>query len=374
MREPGALHRWIVRGRRPLALLLLAASVLVPATAFAQQGNSPRRRSAACSDCVSEAKRLKLLERLDSLQWKFEHEKLTSSEREHLRKEMSLAIRELQSAIGALRVEMGDLERAQAEAWAQGPRMAYTFSSAPHGYLGVSFDGPNTDDFRHDERVIRFYAYPRIALVEPSSPADRAGIRAGDTLVALNGVDVLDREISLTKMLVPDEQLAMRLRREGSTRDVRVTVARAPAYVVQRWTPMAPMPAEAPGAIARVRVPAPARVQGAPGVPAVAPAGQSAVTSVWVYSDGVAGAKVETVTEGLSKAIGVRGGVLVLRAGPGTPANEAGLRDGDVITKAAGVPVSTVSELRAALERSGSRSVRLVILREKKERELTLRQ
>ena len=352
---------------RAVMLLLLAGSLLAPAAASAQAQSGGRRR--ACTDCEAEVRRGKVLERLDSLRWEFEHVKLTDPERERLRKEMSLAVRELQAAIGDLRVEMGDIDRAQAEAWASGARVAYSFSTRPRGYLGVSFEGPNTEDFRGDERVIRFFAYPRIALVEPSSPAERAGIRAGDTLVSMNGQDVLEREISLTKMLVPDEQLAVRLRREGSVRELKVTVGRAPAYVVQRMTPL---PAQSPVAVSGVRTPGPVRT---PGAMAVAQTGPGSVTGVWVYSDGVAGAKVETITEGIAKALGVDGGILVLRAGPGTPALRAGLRDGDVIVRAAGMRVSSVRELRAALEaHDDGDGVKLVILREKRQREVTLRQ
>lgn len=351
-------------------MLLLMAAVLAPPAAFAQAAGATKRR-APCADCESEIRRAKALERLDSLQWEFEHERLTDGQRQRLRREMALAVRELQAAIGNLRVEMGDLERAPAEAWAGAPRIAYSFSTRPRGYLGVSFDGPNTEDFRGEERIIRFLTYPRISLVEPSSPAETAGIRVGDTLVAMNGVDVLEREISLTKMLVPEQPLVVRLRREGTARELKVTVGRAPAYVVQRvMHPMAPTPAEAPGAVARVRPPQPAR----PPAAALAPAAP-AVTGVWVYSDGVAGAKVETVTEGLGRALGVEHGVLVVRAGPGTPASRAGLRDGDVIVRAAGMPVGTVRELRSALERhDDGAGVKLVILRERKQRELILRQ
>ena len=360
--QPG---RW-----RGSVMLLLLAALFVPTMASAQSAGSTAKRRAPCADCESEIRRTKALERLDSLQWEFEHERLTDEQRERLRREMALAVRELQAAIGNLRVEMGDLERAQAEAWAGTPRIAYSFSTKPRGYLGVSFEGPNTEDFRGEERIIRFLTYPRISLVEPSSPAETAGIRVGDTLVAMNGVDVLEREISLTKMLVPDAQLLVRLRRDGSARELKVTVGKAPAYVVQRvMPPMAPLPAEAPRAVAGVRSPQAVRAPGSVSVSG------TAAPSVWVYSDGVAGAKVETITEGIAKAVGVERGVFVLRAGPGTPAGRSGLRDGDIIVRAAGQPVATVRELRAALERhDGSGGVKLVILRERKQRELTLRQ
>jgi len=355
--------------RRAVLLLLLAATVLLPALAEAQAAAGTRRR-ASCVDCEADARRERALLRLDSLRFEFEHEKLSDARRELLRKEMAVAVRELQAAIGDLRVEMGDIERAQVEAIAA-PRIAYSYATRPRGYLGVTFDGPSMEELRGEERVIRFLGYPRISLVEPSSPAERAGVRVGDTLVAMNGIDVLEREISLTKMLVPDEPLGVRLRRDGALRELKVIVGRAPAYVVQRWT-APPMPAEAPGAVGAVTS---VRTAPTPRAPGGAAPPAPAVASVWVYSDGVAGAKVETVTEGLGKALGVEGGVLVVRAGPGTPALRSGLRDGDVIVRAAGQQVSTVRELRSALQQYNSGDgVTLVILRERKRREVTLRQ
>ena len=346
--------------------LVFAITIFVPAMASAQASGGVKRRS--CMDCEAEVRRERALQRLDSLRWEFEHERLSDAQRERLRKEMALAVRELQAAIGDLRAEMGDIERAHATVIASAPRMAYAYATRPHGYLGVTFDGPSTEDIRGEERIIRFLAYPRISLVEPSSPAERAGIRVGDTLVAMNGVDVLEREISLTKVLVPDEALGVRLRREGDQRDVKVTVGRMPAYVFQRWSvPRQPNQA-APSGVARVGT-TPSRAPAAPS------GGRAAVTSVWVYADGVAGAKVETVTEGLARALGVDGGVLVTRTNPGTPALRAGLRDGDVIVRAGGMRVSTVRELRNALEmHDRGDGVKIVILRERKQRELTLRQ
>lgn len=366
-----ALHRWKGLARRGAVVFALGA-LLAPPAADAQATGGAKRRS-TCVDCAAESRRLRALEKLDSLQWIFEHERLDDGERDRLRREMSVAVRELQSAIGELRVEMGDLERARAEAWSAGQGRAVAIMGRPSGYLGVSFDGPNTEEHRRGERIIRFYAYPRIALVEPSSPADRAGIRSGDTLVAMNGIDVVEKEISLTRMLVPDEPLLLRLRRDGTATDLRVVVGRPPAYVVQRSTPsVGALAPSAPEMTARVSTRAGRAAQVAPAAPVAA---APTVASVWVYSSGVAGAKVESVTDGLGKALGVSNGVLVLRVGPGTPAHRAGLRDGDVIVRVAGSDVRTVRDLQQQLEHNdGGRGVRLVIVRDRKQRELTLRQ
>jgi membrane-associated protease RseP (regulator of RpoE activity) len=351
-------------GPRGLFLLLLLASVAAPIALPGQQTTTRRR---ACADCEAEVRRTKVLERLDSLQWKFENERLSDVDRDRLRKEMALAVKELQAAIGDLRVEMGDIDRAEAEVWAARPRVAFSYQRQPAGYLGVLFDGPNTDDYRNGERIIQFFAYPRISLVEPSSPAERAGIRAGDTLVSMNGVDVLEKEISLTKMLVPNQPLAVRLRRDGSARDVKVVVSAVPAYIERRWS--APTVAVAPAA------PGQRVARASPGTPLPTPVPQQqAITMVWA-SDGVAGARVENLTPGLGRALGAETGVLVRGTGPGTPAGRAGLRDGDVIVRVAGQRVTSVRELREVLANTDAGAgVKIVIVRERKEQELTLRQ
>jgi len=140
--------------------------------------------------------------------------------------------------------------------------------------------------------------------------------------------------------------------------------------------PMTSMPSMPPMAPTPVRVypgedlprRAPMAVAGA-----IATTPPALATAVWVMTDGVAGAKVETINQGLGKTIGVRSGVLVLRVGPGTPAYESGLRDGDVILRAAGRSVSSVRELRALIERENDTDVTLMIQRDRKRREVTLR-
>lgn len=377
-------HRSGARLREFLVLLTMAGA-LAPATAAATPqsqsgGGNVRTR---CADCATtreaertadRVRRERLLVKLDSLRFEFEHGRLNDAERERLSKEMSLAVLALQESLGHVRersLEAAHAAAAAREAWPATPSVAVAFQTGRRrGYLGVTFDGPSIDQLRDNERIIRFYQYPKIALVEPGSPAEGAGIRQGDTLLALNGTDVVAREISLTKMLVPRELLAVRVRRDGNAKDLRVTVGEAPEYVMRRTTaPMAiAMPPQEPMGEMRPRTPTPVR---APTPPSMLAPG---VGAVWVYNDGIGGAKVETVTEGLGKALGVKTGVLVVRAGSGTLAHESGLRDGDVILRAAGMEIGTVRELRNVLVNSGDEAgVKLLIVREKKKREVTLR-
>ena len=156
--------------------------------------------------------------------------------------------------------------------------------------------------------------------------------------------------------------------REGDAKELPVIVGEAPEYYVRRSTPLP----------ARVRVayptmpPEPVRVPGEPMPPMPAVPTPRGGT-MWIFNNGVAGARVETISEGLGKALGAKQGVLVIRADPGTPAYRSGLRDGDVILQADGRSVVTVNALRQAVEGAGDEGVKLRVLREKKQRDVTLR-
>ena len=95
---------------------------------------------------------------------------------------------------------------------------------------------------------------------------------------------------------------------------------------------------------------------------------------VWIDTDGLGGAEVVTVTEGLRKSLKLERGVLITRAVPGSPAYRSGLRDGDVVVKAASYDVQSIGALRRILSMGDAEEgVKLVIVREGKERDVTLR-
>jgi C-terminal processing protease CtpA/Prc len=371
-----------------LLLALAVAASPAPAAAIPQQPATAPAATARAGVRVprdsTRRAREKLILRIDSLRWEIENRRLEPAERERI-------ARELTSTVLALDAEL-DEHRAATMAYADEATRAPAAMATTvrrtgfrsRGYLGVTFDGPSVECERCEERVIRFLQYPRIALVEPASPADKAGVLEGDTLVAFNGDDVRMREVSLTKLLIPDTKLTMRVRRDGNAKDIKVTVGEAPQYLVTRVWPRTPMPGQAPAAVAMPVEPGQVRVYTVPPpAPSAAVAGRAmtvpptppAAARAWVFFDGIGGARMETLSEGLAKAVGVQSGVLVLRASPGTPAFKSGLRDGDVIVRVGGRNVASTREMRIALEEdeSSDDGVKLVILREKKTKELTLR-
>jgi S1-C subfamily serine protease len=355
---------------RSLKLLILSAALIAPADAFAQQTGGVRAR-AKCIDCsrdsIYRSRQERLLLRIDSLRWEIEHVRMSPKDREHLADEMRRTVIALETSLDqAARSNEAVVARV-----APVPAQAFAFTVArkPSGYLGVTFDGPAAEKYLNGEHVIRFLQYPKIALVEPSSPAERAGILAGDTLLALGGQDVLE-EVSLTKLLVPSSRLPVRVRREGDSKNIVVIVGETPDYYARRSTPIARAQSVTGVSGTAVVTPSP------PGQSTVAAgqAGRPRFATTWVYSDGVAGAELKTISEGLGKALGTREGVLVISTEPGTPAFRSGLRDGDIILKAGGRTITSVAMLRTVVARGfGDEGVPLVILRERKQRELTLR-
>jgi serine protease Do len=362
------MRRWT------LGLTLLAA-VAAPAGAAQTpaRAGTARLRCVNCDPADSLVQRQKSVTlKLDSLRDVLMHKRLSDVEREILSREITLTLRALQEAFG---------ERAAFVAATEPARRAFAESQAAsvqaygiavranpnRGYLGVSFEGVNYEYNTDTDHIIRFYQYPKIALVEPASPAERAGIVAGDTLLALNDMDVVDAgEMSLTRLLVPDRRLNVLVKRNGDNRRLAVIVGRPPAYFVRRT---APLPSDAERVTILESEPT------ARGRITVGARGAGGAVSVFQYSeaDGLGGAGMENVTEGLGRALRVSSGVLVTRVPVGTPAYESGLRDGDVIRRAAGESVSSIGELRSILRKSNGEGVRIEIVRDRRNRELTLR-
>jgi membrane-associated protease RseP (regulator of RpoE activity) len=89
---------------------------------------------------------------------------------------------------------------------------------------------------------------------------------------------------------------------------------------------------------------------------------------------GVAGAELTAIEPELAEYFrNVRSGLLVLRTAPGTPADRAGLRPGDVIVEAQARRIDSVDELRSLLARPGPGPVELRVVRKGRVRELRIR-
>jgi membrane-associated protease RseP (regulator of RpoE activity) len=180
---------------------------------------------------------------------------------------------------------------------------------------------------------------------------------------------------SFQELLRPGTKLTMRLKRGRVTLDRTVLVERRPdSWAPQGdMAPMAPMPPEGPEApeAPGFRTPLPPNVSWAPLAPGMSSAGGVNV-SVWYDNLTIAGAHVQQFAA-LKDYFGVDSGLLVLSVVPGTPAARAGLRDGDVITRANGKVVTSPGQFAQAVGRSRDGSLTLDIVRQKKKETVTLK-
>ncbi len=162
-----------------------------------------------------------------------------------------------------------------------------------------------------------------IGEVIPESPAARAGLRAGDVLLAVGDLATGTREsfIAAVRAAKPGESIAIRLRRDGQEQVIKVALGNRPE------------PAVAPAS----QAPRPS----GPGRPT--PAAESAPPAA--VGRGFLGISVQE-TEG-------DGGVLIDRVLPDGPAAAAKLLAGERIVMVDGREVGNLADLEAALAGNG---------------------
>ncbi|HEX4467892.1 MAG TPA: PDZ domain-containing protein [Gemmatimonadaceae bacterium] len=317
--------------------------------------------------------------RLDSLQHEVEGLGLDAPDRVDLVRELRSIITSLvdineQEQTDRMRLvdPSGTVSAAKARALAQQarefahrlPRNA--MRSLQLGWIGINAQGTQQRAIRDDSVYLRYFNYPRVISVEPSSPAERAGISRGDQLIAYDGADLRDHEINLTKLLQPSRRITVTVRRDGEEREYDVSVAKAPPQIeaLRGFSPP-DIPAD----------PMPL-VLAMPGNRVLAP--RAPQIRIFDGRDAgvvpVVGAKLVAITdESLGHIFGVSSGVLVTEVF-GDPAESSGLRGGDVITRADGRDITDVAQLRRIVAaHGGDRNVELEIVRQKRTRVLTLR-
>ncbi len=254
------------------------------------------------------------------------------------------------------------------------------------GWLGISLD------------LSREAGPVSVEGVIPGSPAARAGVARGDTVLALNGATAT---VEAMRRLSPEpgDTVRLRLRRDGRERETRVVASsRRPNVVVFRRGDdvtvldtdsihrrmairLDTVRAHLDSLFVRVdslRLGTEARrlfrtmpihldsiMSGA--------MSQTIPFSIEVGSRALAGAEFTQMNEGLGRYFRTEEGLLTLRVAPESPAARAGLEPGDVVTKVNGAAVETLRDLRQAVAQAGEPTAKLEVIREGTRRELTLR-
>lgn len=250
-------------------------------------------------------------------------------------------------------------------------------ANAQRGWIGISLGDAGCPE------CVEGAGLP-VTDVFDGSPAERAGIRAGDVLVRVNGRSADERSLSsFARRVRPGEPVRLTLRREGEVREVELRAAPRPAFAG------APLP---PGVVARLdsvreamvrhfdslhsgaRNRTTGRERPAGTAPPAPPEFAAPPPSPHLLGRRfVAGARLTAINAGLAGYFGVERGVLVIDVLDDTPAEDAGLRPGDVVLAVGDTPTATVEELRRGLLRVPAWPVTLTVIRRGEEMRVDLR-
>jgi S1-C subfamily serine protease len=168
-----------------------------------------------------------------------------------------------------------------------------------------------------------------INSVNPGGPADKAGVKAGDVILQLDGQNVKDPKELRNRVAAkaPGTEVTVTILREGKEQQLRVRLG--------TLTPET---------------------------------GQSLEEEQGGGGEGSArlGITVVPITPEIASELGLRRGtqgVVIRSVDPDGPAAQAGLRAGDVIQEVNRQPVRSPDDLRSTLQRSGNRPPLLLINR-----------
>ncbi|MEN9508747.1 MAG: hypothetical protein RLZZ621_1310 [Gemmatimonadota bacterium] len=215
--------------------------------------------------------------------------------------------------------------------------------AASRGHLGLAMSGAQVRTVEPTGVYTSHCEYPLVESVEARSPAERAGIMTGDTVVAYNGRDVQRWAVNYPELLVPGDTVRVRVRRAGRAAEMPVVVAVRPSA-------SSPLKISADTLVVRAL-----DVTGRP-LPNLTLVPRPEANALATF----AGAEFATMDEEFFTNLRLKPGVLVLRVPQGTPAAEAGLRSGDVVRQINDVPVRDAVVLRRALA-TASGPVRLTV-------------
>jgi Do/DeqQ family serine protease len=165
--------------------------------------------------------------------------------------------------------------------------------------------------------------------VEGGGPAEKAGLKQGDIITAINGKPVDDSNALRNQVaaMAPGSDVAVTVTRDGKPQTMHAKLVELPED----------REAAAEGG----------RESGG--------------------AKGQLGITIQPVTAQIASELGLRGGargMVVTEVDPGGPAAEAGIQPDDVILEANHQPVKSSEDLRSALQRSGNRPALLLISRE----------
>lgn len=252
-------------------------------------------------------------------------------------------------------------------------------SKVTPGYLGIDIRDVTDDQLK--PLKLKETRGAEIIDVDHDGPACKAGIQLHDVILQMNG-QAIDTQAQLRKMLreVPaGRTVSFVISRNGQQQTISVQMADRQEVEREAWQQ-------------RYRVPAPdpssdsdfgdlhagngfLRSDAASvAAPAEGPKGhRDFLGMTMILSSSFTGAKLEVMGPQLAEYFGAVGaGLLVRSVDTGSPADQAGMKAGDVVVRVNQIPVASGSDWSRTVRENRGKPVSVVVLRDKHEHTLTL--
>jgi serine protease Do len=250
--------------------------------------------------------------------------------------------------------------------------MGESHGHAPQGYLGVE-----TRDVSEDQLGVLKLKDARgaeITNLDHDGPACKAGMRLHDVIQQMNG-QAVEGEDQLRRMLkeVPvGRTVSFVVSRDGQTQTLTMTTADRRTVGLQAWEQHYSVPD--PGTSGVVHGSSFLDPSKAPSVAAQKEHKDLLGTETIVLSSSFTGAKLEVMGPQLAEFFGALdgAGLLVRSVDEKSPADEAGMKAGDVVVKINSISVSNGTDWTRTVHDNKGRPVPVVVLRDKREQTLTL--
>ena len=226
---------------------------------------------------------------------------------------------------------------------------AREFNGAPFvggTYLGVNI--AEIGDNRAKELKLKEDYGVEITRVEENSPAEKAGVKAGDVVLEYNGqrVEGMEQFGRMVRETPPGREVKLTVSRNGAMQTLMAALGSRKSRFAGSFPPGFEMPEfhmpDIPQVFTTIRSP-------------------------------MLGVEAESLGSQLAVYFGVKEGVLVRSVLDNTAAQKSGIKAGDVITKVDGMGVSTPSELSTAVRTANAKKTYAIeLVRDRKPLTMTV--
>jgi S1-C subfamily serine protease len=266
-----------------------------------------------------------------------------------------------------------------AEMSALGQQMYAAAMGESHGHSAQGYLGIDMRDVSEDQLgalKLKEARGAEITNLDHDGPACKAGMRLHDVILQMNGqrVENDDQLRRMLKDMPVGRSVSFVISRDGQTQTMTMQTADRRTVGLQAWEQHYTVPAPGPSGVVRGNTFLDSKSVNANATATPKEHRDLLGTETIILSSSFTGAKLEVMGPQLAEFFGATGGAgLLVRSVDGnSPADEAGMKAGDVVVKINSISVANGTDWTKTVHDNKGRPVPVVVLRDKQERTLTL--